>query len=107
MADPRPADCLAGDEALARGAWDDARRAYERALAARESGEALEGLGLAAWWLDLVDVVFDARERAYRFYRDRDDRAGAARVAVWLAWDAWAFRGEHAVASGWPGRAML
>jgi DNA-binding NarL/FixJ family response regulator len=26
-------------------------------------------------------------------------------VAIWLAWDTWAFRGEHAVASGWLQRA--
>ena len=38
------------------------------------SPEALEGLGLAAWWLDLADVVFDVRERAYRAYRERGDR---------------------------------
>ncbi len=36
---------------------------------------------------------------------ERDDRRGAARVAVWLAWDYWAFRGEHAVANGWLQRA--
>ena len=30
---------------------------------------------------------------------------GAARVAVWLAWDYWAFRGEDAVANGWLQRA--
>ncbi len=105
MPEPRPADCRLGDEALARGAWGDARAAFERALAARESPEALEGLGLAGWWLDLADVVFDSRERAYRLYGDRGDRTAAARVAVWLAWDAWAFRGEHAVASGWLQRA--
>jgi hypothetical protein len=101
----RPAECRTGDDALARGAWDEARRAFEQALATRESPEALEGLGLAGWWLDLADVVFDAREKAYRLYRDRDDRVGAARIAVWLAWDTWAFRGEFAVASGWLLRA--
>jgi LuxR family maltose regulon positive regulatory protein len=105
MSDPRPAECRAGDAALARGAWDDARVAFEHALAERESPEAFEGLGLAAWWLDLAAVVFDSRERAYRLFRDRNDRAGAARVAIWLAWDTWAFRGEHAVASGWLQRA--
>ena len=68
MASPRPANCTAGDEALARGAWSDARDAFESALRARESAEALEGLGTAAWWLDLADEVFDARERAYRLY---------------------------------------
>jgi len=101
----RPADCRDGDAALASGDWDAARVAFERALAERESPEGLEGLGLAAWWLDLADVVFEMRERAYRLYRDRDDRRGAARLAVWIAWDTWAFRGEQAVASGWLQRA--
>jgi DNA-binding NarL/FixJ family response regulator len=105
MSAPRPAECLAGDEALARGDWETARAAFEQALRARESPEALEGLGLAAWWLDLADVVFDARERAYRLFRDRGDHRSAARLAVWIAWDTWAFRGEHAVAGGWLQRA--
>ena len=68
----RPGDCATGDAALARGAWDEARDAFERALATRESPEALEGLGLAAWWLARAELVFDSRERAYRLYRDRD-----------------------------------
>ena len=105
MSTPRPSACRIGDEALARGAWSDARSAFDAVLATEEIPEALEGLGLAAWWLDLADIVFDARERAYLLYLGRDDRAAAARVAVWLAWDCWAFRGEHAVANGWLQRA--
>ena len=38
-------------------------------------------------------------------YRQRNDRASAARVAVWLAWDSAAFRGEMHVANGWLERA--
>jgi LuxR family transcriptional regulator, maltose regulon positive regulatory protein len=95
----------AGRAALGRGDWQAARVAFERALQTGESPEALEGLGLAAWWLDLADVVFDARERAYRIYRERDDGLGAARMAVWLAWDTAAFRGEQAIANGWLQRA--
>src|SRR6059036_4048788 len=105
MADLRPSECREGDEALARGAWHDARTAFERTLAERESPEALEGLGVAAWWLDRADGVFESRERAYRLFLDRGDHLGAARVAIWLAWDTWAFRGEHAVANGWLQRA--
>lgn len=101
----RPPECLAGDDALARGAWAEAREAFETALGDRELPEALEGLGKAAWWLDLSDLVFDSRERAYRLYLARGDPAQAARVAVWLAWDYWAFRGESAVANGWLQRA--
>ena len=101
----RPDDCATGDELLSRGAWAEARSAFEAALGKRDGPEALEGLALAAWWLDDADVVFDARERAYRLYGERGDRRSAARVAVWLAWDAWAFRGEHAVSNGWLQRA--
>jgi DNA-binding CsgD family transcriptional regulator len=70
-----------------------------------ETPEGLEGLGYAAWWLDLADLVFDSRERAYRLYLARNQRAAAARVAVWLAWDCRAFRGESAVSNGWLQRA--
>src|SRR3954466_13288067 len=91
--------------ALSRGAWLDAKAAFEDSLAAGESPEALEGLGTAAWWLDLADLVFDTRGRAYRLYRDQGDALAASRVAVWLAWDYWAFRGENAVANGWLQRA--
>ena len=105
MSSTRPTECLDGDDALARGAWEEARKAFNAALEVRELPEALEGLGIAAWWLDLADLVFDSRERAYRLYLLRGERAGAARVAVWLAWDYWAFRGESAVANGWLQRA--
>ena len=95
----------AGRAALARGDWPAARLAFDAAVLAKESPEALEGLGHAAWWLDLADVVFDVRERAYRLYQQRGDRVGAARMAVWLAWDTAAFRGEQAIANGWLQRA--
>ena len=101
----RPAGCVAGDEALSRGAWVEARDAFTAALRTHETPEALEGLGLAAWWLDSADVVFDTRERAYRLYLERGERPAAARIAVWLAWDCWAFRGENVVANGWLQRA--
>jgi LuxR family transcriptional regulator, maltose regulon positive regulatory protein len=101
----RPPECLAADEALVRGAWAEARIAFEAALQVRELPEALEGLGTAAWWLDLADLVFDSRERAYRLYLARGDRVAAARVAVWLASDSWTFRGENVVANGWLQRA--
>jgi LuxR family maltose regulon positive regulatory protein len=98
-------DLEIGQAALARGDWREAKAAFERAIVDGETPQALEGLGLAAWWLDLATTVFDARERAYRAYRERNDNAGAARVATWLAWDSAAFRGEHAIASGWLRRA--
>jgi ATP/maltotriose-dependent transcriptional regulator MalT len=98
-------ELTAGRAALDAGDWQHALDAFERALVIEETPEALEGLGLAAWWLDLAAVVFDARERAYRAYRKRGDPVSAARMAVWLAWDSSAFRGEEGVANGWLERA--
>jgi DNA-binding NarL/FixJ family response regulator len=98
-------DMEIGREALARGAWEDARAAFERELAREESPEALEGLGLTCWWLDRGDRIFETRERSYTLYRERGERASAARLAIWLAWDYSAFRGEGTVANGWLRRA--
>jgi LuxR family transcriptional regulator, maltose regulon positive regulatory protein len=95
----------AGRDALRRGAWEEARAAFAAALADRESAEALEGYGLAAWWLDDATATFEARERAYALYAEQGDALGAARIATLLAWDAQAFRGEAAVAQGWLARA--
>jgi ATP/maltotriose-dependent transcriptional regulator MalT len=98
-------DLAAGRTALEGGAWQEAQRAFERSLRVEETPEAFEGLGLAAWWLDNADLVFDARERAFRGYRSRGDHVSAARMAVWIAWDSAAFRGEEGVAKGWLQRA--
>lgn len=97
--------CVAGEDALARGAWAEAREAFEATLRSADSPEALEGLGYAAWWLDQADLVFEARERAYKMYLGQQQHRASARVAIWLAWDHWAFRGEAAVASGYLQRA--
>ena len=95
----------AGWAALADARWSAARRSFEAELAAEETPEAYEGLSWAAWWLDDADVVFAARERAFRLYRARGDAADAARMATWLAVDQAEFRGAAAVASGWLARA--
>ena len=94
-----------GRDALDRGAWDEARTHLAASVSERETPEALEDLGLAAWWLDEPALTFDSRERAYALYRERHDARGAARVAIWLVWDYLAFRGDFAVASGWIERA--
>ena len=99
----------AGHESLARGAWDEARTSFETALAEGESAEAWEGLGWAGWWLHDAELTMRARERAFRAFRTAGDRAGAGRVAAWLASDFLEFRGEDAPARGWleRGRRML
>ena len=95
----------AGWTALADARWSAARESFEKVLAVEETPEAREGLSWAAWWLDDADVVFDARERAFRLYRKRGDAADAARMATWLAVDQAEFHGATAVASGWLARA--
>jgi hypothetical protein len=76
-----------GWRALSRGSWKEARAIFEQELEVGESATALEGLSWAAWWLDDADMVFGARERAYRLYRKGQDPASAARMATWLAAD--------------------
>jgi ATP/maltotriose-dependent transcriptional regulator MalT len=87
----------AGWDALSRGAWDEALDL----LRGIDDPVALEAVGTAHWWLDDADATLDARERAYRLYRERGDDAGAARVAGALAWDSVLFGGRTAVARGW------
>ncbi|MGH3441209.1 MAG: LuxR C-terminal-related transcriptional regulator, partial [Nitriliruptorales bacterium] len=95
----------AGFAALERGDWGDARSSFAAALAAAETPAGFEGLGAAAWWLDDAATLFEARERAYRLYREADDALGAGRVASALAVDYLLLRAEPAVASGWIQRA--
>jgi ATP/maltotriose-dependent transcriptional regulator MalT len=91
-----------GWEALSRGRWDEALRNFADA---GDDPEALEGVGVAQWWLDDADATLAARERAYRLYRAAGDPVGAARVASALAWDSLLFGGRAAVARGWLERA--
>ncbi|HEX5881418.1 MAG TPA: hypothetical protein VF468_24340 [Actinomycetota bacterium] len=95
----------AGHDALARGAWEEARESFQAALRDRETSGALEGLSWAAWWLNDPEVVFATRERAFRRYRAAGELRGAARMALWLSSDHLEFRGEAAVANGWRERA--
>jgi LuxR family transcriptional regulator, maltose regulon positive regulatory protein len=99
------APLVAGWAHLAEGEWDAARSSFEDALALEETPEALEGLGWVGHVLDDDRLTFEARESAYRLYRERGDAGSAARVAAWHAFDCLAFRGEPAVANGWLQRA--
>jgi DNA-binding CsgD family transcriptional regulator len=94
-----------GWEALKRAAWQEAREVFERAAAGGETPEALEGLSWALWWLNDAPALFRTREHAYRLYRGRNDRVGAARLAIWISSDHLDFRGDAAIASGWRQRA--
>lgn len=95
----------AGERALERGAWEEARAEFEAAVQAGGGPEALEGLAMAAFFLDDATVALDARERAFAGYREADRPVDAARVATALAWDYRIFRREAAIGDGWLARA--
>ncbi len=110
----------AGREALLRGAWEEARSAFERALytgdrdAAKHSfravldpeggAEILSGLAEALWWLGEIRESVRCWERAYAAFRRRPDPVQAANVALWLAMIYQANLGNQA-AAGWTARA--
>ena len=93
-----------GLAAIERGEWETACEHFAP-LAAADVPEAIEGLRAARFSLAEPGAGPEALEAAYRLYRERDDRAGAARVAIELAIDYEACRDERAVASGWLERA--
>lgn len=95
-----------GHAALEAGDWQGARQAFAAMLADTETAQALEGLSWAAWWLEDAGTCLEARERAYRLYREHGDLRGAARMAVWLSDDYEVFRGDSAVANGWLRRSQ-
>jgi LuxR family transcriptional regulator, maltose regulon positive regulatory protein len=94
-----------GWQALKRMEWAEARACFETAAARDASAEALEGLSLAAWWLEDARTMFEMRQRAYVLYRRRGDRCSAARLATLMAIDHYQFRGEAAIGNGWFRRA--
>jgi len=85
--------------------WADAASAFR--VVAEKSGDpaALEGLAQCAWWLDDGELCLEAREAAYRSYRDIGDPLSAARAATSLAWDSLLFGQGASVAQGWLGQA--
>jgi DNA-binding CsgD family transcriptional regulator len=98
-------DLRVGRIALTECRWAEARAAFERAHQAGAGSEALEGVAQAAFFLDDPNAAVDAHERAYAAYRSAERAVDAARVAIALAWEYRAYRGEPAVSDGWLGRA--
>jgi ATP/maltotriose-dependent transcriptional regulator MalT len=99
-------DSLAtGHECLATGDWPGARAAFEEAVEATQSPEALDGLGRALWWLREEHDAIVARERAYSGFRRDGELARAARIALWLSREYGLVFANDAAARGWLARA--
>ncbi len=90
---------------LGCGHWLEARDALAEVAAGTGDPEVHEGVAQAAWWLDDAATSLDAREAAYRAYRDVGDDVGAARAATSLGYDAMLFGRGVAVGRGWLSRA--
>ena len=94
-----------GRDAVNRHAWDegtDALRAADREQAL--SPDDLELLGTAAWWAARLEESTDALERALAAFEEAGRPEDAARVAAWLAYQAFR-RQAPAIAEGWVARA--
>jgi len=94
--------------ALEAARWEQAHQAFDAVLALDaddgEHAEALDGLGLAIWFLGDVAGGIAARERAFEGYvraRRCDD---AARTAVWVSHQH-SIAGRASAARGWLSRA--
>jgi DNA-binding CsgD family transcriptional regulator len=90
--------------ALEAAEWEAARSAFEAVLAVEESGEALDGCGLALWFLGELEAGRALRERAFSAYAQAGDHDRAARVAVWISRQ-YLIAGQASAAGGWLGRA--
>ena len=93
-----------GRQALEAAHWEEARAAFEAALADEETPDARDGLGLALWFLGGVQDAIAAREQAVEGYA-RDGRCDdAARLAVWVSHQH-LIGGRASAARGWLARA--
>jgi DNA-binding CsgD family transcriptional regulator len=95
----------AGAAALAAGRWDEARIAFEAALAEHETAEALDGVGQALWWLCDARSSVRHRERAYVKFRRAGDVARACTSAFAVATSYYTSLDNVPAAHGWLARA--
>jgi ATP/maltotriose-dependent transcriptional regulator MalT len=94
-----------GREALGQGRWKDAKAIFESSLEKGLSPEALDGLGLALWWLREISPGMNARAHAYTEFRRQNRNEEAAVIAAWLAREFRSLFGNDAASDGWLARA--
>jgi DNA-binding CsgD family transcriptional regulator len=96
-----------GMAALRDGDAATARRTFELALGAGESGEVLEGLAEALYLEREYSPSAAHYERAYSVYRREGQQMAAGRAARTVAWITGNVLGNWAVRSGWLARARV
>ena len=95
----------AGRDALVRHEWAEAYdRLTEADAAGALSGEDLERLGQAAFFVAKADIEREVKERAFKVYEGAGNQIRAAYIALDLARD-YAFSGNHAISTVWVRRA--
>jgi DNA-binding NarL/FixJ family response regulator len=94
-----------GAAALEAGRWEEARADFAAALADEETPQALDGMGVALWWLGETRASVEHTERAYAEFRRTGDlvAAGVAAMSLCVTW--MANFDNHAAAGGWLARA--
>ncbi|HEV2871696.1 MAG TPA: helix-turn-helix transcriptional regulator, partial [Actinomycetota bacterium] len=95
----------AGHAALEAGRWEEARAAFAAALAEQETPQALDGMGVALWWLGETRASVAHTERAYAQFRRAGDAVSAAVAAINLCVTWMSNFDNHAAAGGWLARA--
>jgi DNA-binding CsgD family transcriptional regulator len=90
---------------MGRGAWEEARCAFENSLQADESPEVMFGLAIVLWWLGETRESVRYLEQEYAAFRRCSDPAQAAGAALELCFLYHENLGNHAAAAGWVARA--
>ena len=97
---------IAGEAALSRAKWSEAKACFEAALLEKNSPETRDGLGLALWWLNDVSGAHEQRTLAYLGYKANGNLPKAARLAAWLAREQVFLQANVSAMKGWFARAQ-
>jgi ATP/maltotriose-dependent transcriptional regulator MalT len=98
-------ESAAGYLALQAGRWAEARAHFDKALAAAETADAYDGLGIALWWLNEIGASHEARTTAYVAFRQQGNLQRAGLIAAWLAREQLFVNNNVSAMQGWFARA--
>ncbi len=81
--------------------WPAARDSFRAALELGEGPEALDGLAMAAYWLNDLDEAIHLKQRAHTAYKRANKPGPAAFTAAWIGGMYMNIYGNQAAAEGW------